>query len=163
VWRLGHAPVAAVARAVPEAASGADGQGDDAAGNGAPHRRITGSAMKNLHRRVERHRRKDKKIHWHIDYLLAQPSVQLIDVILHPSVLKEECKFNQILISNGAEVPVFGFGSSDCKICPAHLVKMIILPYFECSHCYYRKHYSYYIESQNNFRFVTSSFLKMMM
>jgi Uri superfamily endonuclease len=90
----------------------------------------TGSAMKNLRHRIERHKRKDKKIHWHIDYLLANPLVQLIDVIIHPSEFKEECKFNQLLISKGAEVPVKGFGSSDCKVCQSHFVRIdnIILP-----------------------------------
>jgi Uri superfamily endonuclease len=84
----------------------------------------TGSALKNLYQRVDRHKRINKKMHWHIDYLLAHPSVQLIDVITHPSEIREECFYNQQLINQGAEVPVKGFGSSDCKVCLSHLLKV---------------------------------------
>jgi len=44
----------------------------------------TGSAMRNLTQRVARHRRKNKKLHWHIDYLLTHPEVELVDVISYP-------------------------------------------------------------------------------
>ena len=40
----------------------------------------TGSAMKNLKSRIARHRRKDKKLRWHIDYLLNHPEVELLEV-----------------------------------------------------------------------------------
>jgi Uri superfamily endonuclease len=84
----------------------------------------TGSAMKNLNKRVARHRQKYKKPHWHIDYLLAHSDAEISEIIYHLADTKEECKYNQLLINNGAEVPVARFGSSDCKICPAHLVKI---------------------------------------
>lgn len=83
----------------------------------------TGSAMKNLGKRIARHQRKEKKLRWHIDYLLAHSEVELIEIISYPSEIKEECHYNQMLINKKAEVPVKGFGSSDCRICPAHLVK----------------------------------------
>jgi Uri superfamily endonuclease len=84
----------------------------------------TGSAMKNLAARIARHHRKEKKLRWHIDYLLAHPAVKLAEVVSYPSEIKEECFYNQRLLNEKAEVPVLGFGSSDCKNCPAHLVKL---------------------------------------
>lgn len=84
--------------------------------------------MKNLDKRVARHRQKDKKLRWHIDYLLAHPDTEISEIIHHLSEIKEECQYNQRLISHGAEAPVAGFGSSDCRICPAHLLKIKTLP-----------------------------------
>lgn len=86
----------------------------------------TGSAMKNLAKRIARHKRKKKKLRWHIDYLLNHPAVELVDVVSYPSKIKEECQYNQKLINEKAEIPVKGFGSSDCKKCPAHLLKIKI-------------------------------------
>jgi Uri superfamily endonuclease len=86
----------------------------------------TGSAMRNLSKRIARHQSKEKKLHWHIDYLLAHSEVELVEVVSYPSEIKEECFYNQILINKKAEVPVKGFGSSDCKNCPAHLLKIKI-------------------------------------
>ncbi len=86
----------------------------------------TGSAMKGLEARVARHRRKDKKLRWHIDYLLNHRSAKIIDVKLFRSNDRRECSLNQQVIGlSGSEVPVAGFGSSDCRICPAHLVKLV--------------------------------------
>lgn len=82
----------------------------------------TGSAMKNLKARIARHRRKEKKLRWHIDYLLNHPEVELLEVAVYPSAIKEECRYNQLLFNEKAEVPVKGFGSSDCKNCPSHLL-----------------------------------------
>jgi sugar fermentation stimulation protein A len=83
----------------------------------------TGSALKNLKQRVERHFRKEKKIKWHIDYLLDNKNVKIIDVKLHTSNNKEECQHNRkILELPGSWVPIKGFGSSDCRECPAHLI-----------------------------------------
>lgn len=85
----------------------------------------TGSAMKNLSKRVARHKSKEKKLHWHIDYLLAHPSVKLVKAEIYPSDKKEECYFNQKLLKNGAKAVVPKFGSSDCKTCPSHLLKVV--------------------------------------
>ena len=86
----------------------------------------TGSAMKNLSKRIARHQSKEKKLHWHIDYLLAHPKVELVEVVSYPSEIREECRYNQIMIKKKAEIPVLGFGSSDCKKCPSHLLKIKI-------------------------------------
>lgn len=84
----------------------------------------TGSAMKKMSRRIARHQRKEKKLHWHIDYLLAHQEVDLIEIVSYPSLIKEECKYNQTLLGKGGKTPVLGFGSSDCRTCPAHLIKV---------------------------------------
>lgn len=84
----------------------------------------TGSAMKNLSKRVARHRRNEKKLRWHIDYLLSHPSVIIVEVTIHPSANKEECLHNQLLIKQGAKPLIKGFGSSDCRACPSHLLKI---------------------------------------
>ena len=84
----------------------------------------TGSAMKNLSKRVARHQSKEKKLHWHIDYLLADENVELSEIIRYFSENREECVYNQILIQGGAETAIAGFGSSDCRKCPTHLLKI---------------------------------------
>lgn len=86
----------------------------------------SGSAMKNLDQRIKRHKRKDKAIRWHIDYLLAAPETEIIRTERFPSEQKEECRLNQELLkTDGAFVPAKGFGSSDCNNCPAHLVGLV--------------------------------------
>jgi Uri superfamily endonuclease len=82
----------------------------------------TGSAMKNLQARVNRHLRKEKKIRWHIDYLLASRFAAIIKIDVFPSETRQECSRNMELIYNGASIPINHFGSSDCKTCHAHLV-----------------------------------------
>ncbi len=84
----------------------------------------TGSAMRNLDARVARHLRREKKLRWHIDYLLASAGVELIDVLIFPSGDREECDRNLAMIASGVSIPVPGFGSSDCRRCPAHLVRL---------------------------------------
>ena len=74
-----------------------------------------GSALNSLEGRINRHKRKDKKFHWHIDYLLAK--TEIVDVYYKQSSKKEECKiagsFSKLDFING-------FGCSDCK-CESHL------------------------------------------
>lgn len=83
----------------------------------------SGSAMKNLNQRVLRHKSSKKKIRWHIDYLLNSENVELQHIDVFPSEKREECNLNaELLKLPGSEIPVRGFGSSDCRICPAHLV-----------------------------------------
>ena len=40
----------------------------------------TGSAKTNIDKRIERHLSKEKKLHWHIDYLLNNDAVKIIDI-----------------------------------------------------------------------------------
>lgn len=78
----------------------------------------TGSAKKNFEARVSRHLSKEKRLKWHIDYLLAHPDVKIINVIRSTV---PECVLNKQTV--GTPV-VYGFGSSDCKDhCGSHLLK----------------------------------------
>ena len=75
-----------------------------------------GSAMNSLNGRINRHLRLEKKLHWHIDYLLQYAEV--IDVFYKETNEKIECdiakKFGEKLES------MTDFGCSDCK-CKSHL------------------------------------------
>ena len=76
----------------------------------------TGSAKRGLEARIARHRRADKKLRWHIDYLLAAPGVRITKVVRSE---REECELNRALLG---KVLVPGFGASDCRSgCGAHL------------------------------------------
>lgn len=70
--------------------------------------------------RVARHLRPDKKPHWHIDHLSRR--IACIEVRTRPG--GRECTLVADLLAEGATVPVSGFGSSDCRDCAAHLVRL---------------------------------------
>lgn len=78
-----------------------------------------GSAMNGLDARVARHKRHEKKLRWHIDYLLQHAKV--VDVIEFESAERRECRIND-RIRRGwrSAYPVAGFGASDCR-CVSHL------------------------------------------
>lgn len=76
----------------------------------------TGSAKRNLASRLARHKIREKKLRWHIDYLLQHQAATITRTLTSD---REECQWNQSL--NGS-IPVPGFGASDCKAgCGAHL------------------------------------------
>jgi len=83
----------------------------------------TGSAMGGLGARLERHLRRAKKVHWHIDYLLKLSQARIERVILYPPAPHQECRQNQrIAALPGAAVVLKRFGASDCKSeCASHL------------------------------------------
>lgn len=78
-----------------------------------------GSAQNNLEARIERHLRQDKKMRWHIDYLLHYGQVTCVHT--YAGEKDAECMLSQKIgnIKN-AVIPVSGFGSSDC-LCTSHL------------------------------------------
>jgi len=76
-----------------------------------------GSAMSNLRARIERHRQKRKKMHWHIDYL-TKVADGFFSIPIRSSQ-RQECEIAQSLSSIIKSGPS-GFGSSDCK-CLTHL------------------------------------------
>jgi sugar fermentation stimulation protein A len=78
----------------------------------------TGSAQKNLSRRISRHlRRIRKQRHWHIDYLT--PYAETIAALPIMSYRNLECDLARSIRSlSGRAVP--GFGCSDCR-CGSHL------------------------------------------
>ena len=68
--------------------------------------------------RLARHLRKSKAVRWHVDRLTAAGEAVAAAV----RVGGRECDLADLLLSLGASVPVRGFGSSDCRRCPAHLL-----------------------------------------
>lgn len=79
-----------------------------------------------LEARLARHRRRDKKLRWHIDYLLEH--AQLVEVWSAALPGKLECVWAQAAQHlPGAEIPVPGFGSSDCH-CSSHLIYLARKP-----------------------------------
>jgi len=73
-----------------------------------------GSAMGGLRERIQRHLREDKRLYWHIDYLLTRARV--VDLILAEG--RGECGVAEAL--SAKLQPIDGFGSSDCR-CRSHL------------------------------------------
>jgi sugar fermentation stimulation protein A len=77
-----------------------------------------GSALNSLKKRINRHLKKNKKEHWHIDYIL--PFLMVIEktyIIRRSDKIEEQLAFKMSSISQG-NVP--GFGSSDSHA-PSHL------------------------------------------
>ncbi|XES75967.1 MAG: DUF123 domain-containing protein [Candidatus Bathyarchaeia archaeon] len=80
-----------------------------------------GSAQANLEQRVKRHLRKDKRLHWHIDYLLNNPHAKITNVLYLQGNKLAECKTAETVCRQGE--PVRGFGCSDCH-CTSHLFRV---------------------------------------
>ena len=76
-----------------------------------------GSALNGLKGRVARHLRRDKKVRWHIDYLLEHAPA--VAVVWGLSKQRLECQVAEGLSAQRL-VSVRGFGASDCR-CPSHL------------------------------------------
>ena len=75
-----------------------------------------GSALGGLEKRVARHLSAEKKLHWHIDYLMDRGRVKV--VIGAETKQKEECLVASALSQRLSSIS--GFGSSDCN-CRSHL------------------------------------------
>jgi sugar fermentation stimulation protein A len=79
-----------------------------------------GSAMKNLTKRLERHRRIRKRIHWHLDWL--RPHTRFLETLAIRSSHRLECELARD-IEGIASWSIPGFGCSDCG-CKSHLFGM---------------------------------------
>lgn len=78
-----------------------------------------GSALGGLAARIARHRRSQKRLHWHVDYLLER--VTITDVLETEGVERLECALSDRLATEPwTSRPVREFGSSDCG-CFSHL------------------------------------------
>ena len=77
-----------------------------------------GSALNSLESRIKRHLSADKKLHWHVDYLLIDKNAEVVDVVFAVSDDRWECSVASEISKNGEGVPKFG--CSDCK-CQSHL------------------------------------------
>lgn len=76
-----------------------------------------GSAQRNLSARLERHSKKKKPLHWHIDYLSAEAEMLGTITIAGPREL--ECEIAKKL-GEMLNLAKPGFGASDCR-CAGHL------------------------------------------
>jgi sugar fermentation stimulation protein A len=83
-----------------------------------------GSAQRNLPARLERHGRKKKPLHWHIDYLSVK--AEMLGAIMIPDRRKHECEIAREL-GELFELVVPRFGASDCR-CAGHLFYAQQLP-----------------------------------
>ncbi len=76
-----------------------------------------GSAMANLTARIERHERRRKKMHWHVDWLRDKAD-RVVPLPIRSSA-KIECEIAGAVGHRFISGPK-GFGASDCS-CPTHL------------------------------------------
>jgi len=78
-----------------------------------------GSAKGCLETRLQRHLRKEKRIFWHIDYLLENQKAKILQIWTIDK--KMECQTAEVFYQDPTtEIIKKGFGSSDCK-CLTHL------------------------------------------
>ena len=75
-----------------------------------------GSALNGLKQRIQRHLRSEKKLHWHIDYLLVHGTIT--SVFIKESSRRKECDLAHHF--QQAFDVIHGFGCSDC-MCQTHL------------------------------------------
>ena len=79
----------------------------------------TGSALRNFEARIRRHLSPVKKMHWHVDYLLAASGVRVRELA---RFAEAECAVNQRTMG---EILFPGFGASDCRSgCGSHLKRI---------------------------------------
>ena len=87
-----------------------------------------GSARGGLDQRVGRHLRREKRLRWHVDYLLQRAEV--VEVWYALGEERRECAWAAAARDmRRAQVIAPGFGSSDCR-CPSHLLYYARRPSF---------------------------------
>jgi Uri superfamily endonuclease len=79
-----------------------------------------GSALNSLESRLKRHLSDDKKLFWHVDYLLSSSDAELVEIVFAVDGSRWECVLASMIGMEGVEIR--GFGCSDCK-CISHLFK----------------------------------------
>ncbi|HKM75588.1 MAG TPA: DUF123 domain-containing protein [Candidatus Bathyarchaeia archaeon] len=92
------------------------------------HYVYTGSALgkgpTSLEGRINRHRRRSKRIRWHIDYLTKRREIQLEGSVYIYSRARLECTINEAVLDDLQGCPIVRHaGASDCR-CPAHLLRV---------------------------------------
>jgi len=84
-----------------------------------------GSALNSLIPRLGRHLRtargEGKVAHWHIDYLLREPGVEITAIYATDWAVRMECEIAERVAEHGEPVP--HFGCSDCR-CSSHLYRV---------------------------------------
>jgi sugar fermentation stimulation protein A len=76
-----------------------------------------GSALNNLEKRILRHKSKNKKIRWHIDYFLKYGKIT--GTIEIKTTKKLECRLSK-KVNKLSDTIILKFGCSDCR-CSSHL------------------------------------------
>ncbi len=89
----------------------------------------TGSHQKSLDKRLARHVKRQKKMHWHIDYLTTRPAIAIREILIYPGS-RAECRINrEFMAFSGGEVLQPNFGNGDCRHhCDSHLIYLPELP-----------------------------------
>ena len=77
-----------------------------------------GSALNSLESRLKRHLSPNKKLFWHVDYLLNSSNAGIEEIVFAVDEGKWECVLAAEISKEGVEVG--DFGCSDCK-CSSHL------------------------------------------
>ena len=78
-----------------------------------------GSALGGLRSRLGHHLRKEKRHHWHIDYLLDQ--AHIVEIWFTQGKERVECNWAEAMRAQEGVKPAHkGFGASDCH-CATHL------------------------------------------
>jgi Uri superfamily endonuclease len=80
-----------------------------------------GSAQNGLEKRIERHSRTEKRVFWHVDYLLENPVSRIVEVFFKEAPKASECAIAEAIGKRGEAVA--GFGCSDC-LCKSHLFRV---------------------------------------
>jgi Uri superfamily endonuclease len=84
-----------------------------------------GSALNSLVPRLGRHLRtargEGRVAHWHIDYLLREPGVEIEAIYATDWAVRMECEIAEKVAQKGEAIP--HFGCSDCA-CESHLYKV---------------------------------------
>ena len=70
--------------------------------------------MNSLTSRLKRHLRDNKKLHWHIDYLLKSENSKILDIIYNTDK-KVECELSEYLKRKTHGIEDFGCSDCDCK------------------------------------------------
>ncbi len=77
-----------------------------------------GSALNSLESRLKRHLKDEKKLFWHVDYLLNSANAEIDEIVFAVDIGRWECCMAREISQNGTEIT--RFGCSDCK-CTSHL------------------------------------------
>ena len=89
----------------------------------------TGSALGGLSGRLRHHLKSEKRLHWHIDYLLQEATA--VEMWYSLGQLRLECIWNGMVRDlPGSTYSVLGFGASDCR-CSTHLTHFPTIPPFD--------------------------------
>jgi sugar fermentation stimulation protein A len=78
-----------------------------------------GRARRGLASRLARHHRREKRLRWHIDYLLQAVGPGCVSSLSLPAAGLPECRLARMVLQR-ARGFVPRFGCSDCR-CPSHL------------------------------------------